>query len=349
MARQIPWSITDDRGRCVDLGTVPAESDQDALRAVLARPRKDLRAQGWYRVKAGGAVASAAGDEFTTVGTSAGMPTDAAGEAALAQAQRTRAEAEKGLRDLLADKARARKAERELDEAGKVAPAPSTDGRFKVWPVKSAKSDADRLAEAIGKIGAIPPGGIDWSELDRRIYGHAGLPCAGCGKPATGPYGGGQVMGEPVCHDCAREIEPVARGLGSNPQANARLRDIMRRRHEAGMRGRGTAGDIAREEAGVPAPRRSSGGCVLAVDTVRIRSTPSPMMPMDVLEASGNCANCGRAGGAVQRRLEPLRPGSPGGGRPRPPDGRRRAPAVPRRVALPGARPLTRRRLLRLL
>lgn len=111
--RQVPWSITDDRGRCVDLGTVPAESDQDALRAVLARPRKDLRAQGWYRVKAGGAVASA-------------------------------------------------------------------------------------------------------------------------------------------------------------------------------------AGDVAREEAGVPAPRRSSGGCVLAVDTVRISSSPDPMRPVDVLEASGNCANCGR-------------------------------------------------------
>jgi len=153
VARQVPWSITDDRGRCLDVGTVEADSDQDALRAVLARPRKDLRAQGWYRVKAGGAVASAAGDEFTNVGTSAGMPTDAAGEAALAQAQRTRAEAEKGLRDLLADKAKARKAERELDEAGEVAP------------------DA---------VGPIPPGAIDHAKMAavdelRRFL--AGSPC----------------------------------------------------------------------------------------------------------------------------------------------------------------------------
>lgn len=64
-------------------------------------------------------------------------------------------------------------------------------------------------------------------------------------------------------------------------------------RVEAQQRGRGTAGDVAREHAGGIAPRQSQGGHVLAVDTVHHHTERSHGSMMVMVEVSGNCANCG--------------------------------------------------------
>lgn len=94
--RPIRWDLSDDRGRSLDGGTVFAESDADALRAVLSgdggavrglvglnRAKWGLKADRWYRIKAGSATASAAGDEFGRTAEAASMPGDTAAEAAL--------------------------------------------------------------------------------------------------------------------------------------------------------------------------------------------------------------------------------------------------------------------------
>jgi hypothetical protein len=114
---RVPWSLYDSRGNCLDVGTVEAGSDSEALRTVLARPRSDLKPAQWYRVKAGAAVASAAGDEFANVGGQAGVGLDrAAGSAADAmRAAETRRQAEGQLREFLKGKAKSRAAEKLLD------------------------------------------------------------------------------------------------------------------------------------------------------------------------------------------------------------------------------------------
>lgn len=117
--RAVPWSLYDSAGRCLEVGTVPAASDSAALQAVLNRPRRDLRADRWYRVKAGAAVASAAGDEFARVGSASSLPGDAAGDTAKAEleaVQRAREGAERGIREFLKGRTAAQRAAKALEE-----------------------------------------------------------------------------------------------------------------------------------------------------------------------------------------------------------------------------------------
>jgi hypothetical protein len=205
------------------------------------------------------------------------MPNDGAGEAAAEAAKKLRAEAEGQLRDRLAERARARKAERELEGKGKV----------------KARSKADWLAEAVD--AAVekrrPPG----PPVYTGPLGQGGPRCAGCGRPCGNPNLGGRIMGEEVCGECAHAIGPYVLGGGApDYRATDALRAIHRRRRKAAERGYGTAGDVAAEElGGGPAPRRSSGGHVLAVDTVQITSRSSPYGHR-MAEAAGNCAICGQ-------------------------------------------------------
>lgn len=118
--KSIRWDLSDDRGRSLDGGVVVAESDADALRSILARPRGDLRADRWYRVRAGQAVASAAGDEFARVGGASALPNDEAGDRAKADrllADLNRQEAERGLRDLLKRRSQDREREAKVRRA----------------------------------------------------------------------------------------------------------------------------------------------------------------------------------------------------------------------------------------
>jgi hypothetical protein len=119
---RVPWSLYDSRGNCLDVGTVEAESDSEALRAVLARPRSDLKPAQWYRVKAGSAVASAAGDEFANVGGQAGVGLDRAASSAAdaMRAAETRRQAEGQLRDFLAEKVRRRRLDADVKTLGGV-------------------------------------------------------------------------------------------------------------------------------------------------------------------------------------------------------------------------------------
>jgi hypothetical protein len=290
---RVPWSLYDSRGNCLDVGTVEAGSDSEALRTVLARPRSDLKPAQWYRVKAGTAVASAAGDEFANVGGQAGVGLDRAASSAAdaMRAAETRRQAEGQLREFLKGKAKSRAAEKLLDGID----------------AKTHKTGRDVFLKHFA-------GEIMDSLRGSPTMGQ-GKSCAGCGRPCSGPYRGGMVGGEDVCRDCAVTVLGGATGPGvPDPKAASILREIHRRRLRAAELG-GTAGDVARKELagsqrayGVGGPAGCSGriftaptpttvGHVLRLDTVQITQRRDPAFYGYQIEAYGNCGNCGiRAG-----------------------------------------------------